>query len=536
MPSSRNLRLTADDFRKRFPKTMIVSLLTPTPPDISAFGLRALSAFLKKEGHEVRSVFLPGGIEKLRHGSSYQYAYTDSVMDQIRNIVAGSNLIGISCMSQYRDRAVQLSKNLRDTGAFILWGGIHSEVKPEDCLEVADGVCLTEGEYVLKGVIHCLETGASLSDVPGLAVRDGKKPDDAECPPLIADLDSLPFVDFSLENHWILDPVANDVKPLTKPLLGHVLPLMPAPGGGGLTVYRIMASRGCPHRCSYCANRVKADRHPGQKYLRFRSPEHVMEELRQVTRMYPFIKGIHFFDDVFTAMPPDDLETLCRMYKKEIGLPYYLQVSPSTLTPGQMELFLDTGMVFIELGIQTGSPQIQTMYHRPETPEQILDACRLIDRYRSQLITPHYHVILDNPWETRDDVRATLDLLTRVPGRFKLCLASLTMYPGTEVYRKALSEGLIQDEEMEIYRKPFYIPKGRYLNYLIYLTDIHWIPRGLLRWLGGWPATIFDRPVFGPLFDLKRRITDKLRLAAKGVSALFRGEFGRIGRYFKRVK
>ncbi|MBN1355446.1 B12-binding domain-containing radical SAM protein [bacterium] len=515
---------------------MKIALLTPTPPDISAFGIRALSAYLKRDGHDVTCIFLPGGIEKLRHGKAYRYEIPSRAMERIRGVVSDARLIGIACMSNYRDRAVQLSRRLKDTGAFIVWGGIHAEVRPDDALSASDGVCLTEGESVMKELIRRLETGVALTDIPGLALRGGPGPDEIACPPLIADLDSLPFADFGVENHWVLDPAAGQINPLTPERLAQIMPLMPAPGGGAMTVYRIMASRGCPHRCSYCANRAKADRHPGQKYLRFRSPGHVLDELKQVIRTYPFIQGIHFFDDVFTAMPEEDLKELCRRYETEIGLPYYLQVSPSTLTREQLELFLDTGMVFIEMGIQTGSPRIQSMYHRPETPGQILDAARLIHRFRSRLITPHYHVILDNPWESRDDVRATLTLLTRIPGKFKLCLASLTLYPGTEVYEQAVSENLIRDEEREIYRKPFYIPKGRYLNYLIYLTDIHWIPRSLLRWLGTWPAELFDRPVFGPLFDLKRRITEMLRLAAKGVSAVAHGRFDRIGKYFRRVK
>jgi len=261
-----------------------------------------------------------------------------------------------------------------------------------------------------------------------------------------------------------------------------------------------------------------------------------MGELHQVVDRFPFIQGIHFFDDVFTAMPPQDLTTRCRRLKDEIGLPWYAQASPALLTREQLEMFIETGLVFIEMGIQTGSERIRRMYKRPESNETILRGVRLVHEYRNRLLKPHYHVILDNPWETRDDVRATLDLLTRVPGRFQLCLASLTFYPGTDLGEKARNEGFLTNMERQVYRKPFYIPKGRYLNYLIYLTDIRWIPRGLLRTLGGAPAQLLDRPGLGPVFDLCRRITDKLRLAGKGLDAVRRGQFSRIRTYFKRVR
>lgn len=516
---------------------MKISLLTPTPPDISAFGIRALSSFLKNAGHQVQLIFLPGGIDLLKHGGEYQYRYSTHALDQILNVLSGSQVIGFSFMSQYRDRAIQLTKAVRNAmSTFIIWGGIHPEVCPEEALKYADGVCMTEGETVLLELVNTLDKHQDTSKIPGLwTLRNGKAVH-TEYPALISDLDTLPFCDFGLTDHYLLNPVTDHLEPMSMELLRRTMPLMPALGGGALTVYRIMTSRGCPHRCTYCANRIKAERHPSETYLRFRSPDHVLSELQTVTADYPFIEGIHFFDDVFTAMKPKDLENLCHQYKETIDLPYYAQISPAIFSKTQLELFLDTGLVFLEMGIQTGSPSIRSRYCRPETNENILNAATLLHEHRTKLVTPHYHVILDNPWESRNDVRQTLNLLTQVPGKFKLCLASLTFYPGTDLYYQALKEGIIKDEEKDIYRKPFYIPKGRYLNYLIYLTDIIWIPRSFLRWMGNVPSIFLDRPFFGAIFDIARRVTDNLRLLAKGLGALFKGEFKRISAYFRRVR
>jgi len=516
---------------------MKITLITPTPPDISAFGVRALSAHLKQKGFETACLFLPGGIERLQHGGKYRYTYSKSALQGVLECVEGSDVVGISLMSQYRDRAIQLTEAVRKASdALIVWGGIHPEANPEDALQFADACAICEAEIVLEILLTRLGNNDSIDNIPGLITRGNSTTACCSGLPIIADLDTLPFIDMGPDNHFILDPIEDRVRDLTPEFLSRILPLMEGPEKSILKVYRTMSSRGCPHHCTYCANQVKAEKYTSRKYLRFRSPDHVLSELKKVTAQYPFIQGIHFFDDVFTAMPSNDLETLCRRYKEEIGLPYYAQASPSKLTEKQMNLFLETGLVFMELGVQTGSESIRRMYKRPETNEQVLNAARIIHQFRDRLIKPHYHVILDNPWESRDDVRATLDLLTRIPGKFMLCLASLTFYPGTDLYTQAKAENLIQDEEREIYQKPFFIPKGRYLNYLIYLTDIAWIPRGLLRWLGGVPALLLDRPIFGPLFDLARRVTDKARLAGKGAGAIFKGEFFRIFRYFKRVK
>ncbi len=515
-----------------------ITFITPTPPDISAFGVRALSAWLKRCGHSVTCIFLPGGIEQLRHSGSYRYAYPSEVVDAILRITESSDVVALSFFSQYRDRALQLTEAIRTTqGVFTVWGGIHAEVHPEDGLKHADAVCICEGEQVLETLLErAPESGGrwNADEIPGLLTRS--QPVNCEPTPCFDNLDELPWMDMGPDNHYLLDPITSTINPMTPDILSSVLPLMPGPNGTALKVFRLMSSRGCPHHCTYCANTAKATHYSGKRYLRFRSPDHVLGEIHDVLKKFPFVQGIHFFDDVFTAMPDHDLANLCQRLKTEIGLPWYAQASPATLTRKQLEMFIDTGLVFIEMGIQTGSDRIRKMYGRPETNETILSGATLINEFRDSLLKPHYHVILDNPWETRDDVQATLNLLTRIPGNFMLCLASLTLYPGTQLAQKALKEGILTDFDKQVYRKPFFIPKGRYLNYLIYLTDIRWIPRSLLRFMGGFPAIILDKPVFGPMFDILRRLTDKLRLAGKGLGALRKGQWRRIRNYFRRIR
>ena len=58
-----------------------------------------------------------------------------------------------------------------------------------------------------------------------------------------------------------------------------------------------------------------------------------------------------------------------------------------------------------------------------------------IDHHREHLLKPHYHAIVDNPWETVEDKVATARLFLQIPHPFMLCLASLTLFPGTEPRR-----------------------------------------------------------------------------------------------------
>ena len=56
-----------------------------------------------------------------------------------------------------------------------------------------------------------------------------------------------------------------------------------------------------------------------------------------------------------------------------------------------------------------------------------------------------FDLILDNPYETDEDLRKTLSLLNTIPDTYELILFSLTFYPGTYLYDKAVKDGLIED-------------------------------------------------------------------------------------------
>ena len=66
-----------------------------------------------------------------------------------------------------------------------------------------------------------------------------------------------------------------------------------------------------------------------------------------------------------------------------------------------MECLVNAGMVYVEMGIQTGSERIKHLYNRNESNEKIIKATELISRYLPRILPPDYHIILDNPGKPR---------------------------------------------------------------------------------------------------------------------------------------
>jgi radical SAM superfamily enzyme YgiQ (UPF0313 family) len=509
---------------------MKISLITPTPPDISAFGVRSLSAYLKAAGYRTQCLFLPGGIEHLRNQKEYIYQYPRGVIDQIIEICSDSDLIGISFMTQYFDRAVQITQTLKEhTNCPIVWGGVHPTAKPLEGLEYADLVCVGEGEITLLELVKRLEKGEDYTDIPNLWIKTGAKIIQNPTGLIVQELDKLPFMDYDLEGHYIYEPFQEKILPLNSELLKKVLPLSPYFANKMLITYRTLTSRGCPHRCTYCASSAKLN-------LRRRRVKNVIEELEIITHKYPFIQAISFFDDTFFAAKNGYFKEFSELYKERIGLPFHAQGSPTTINKEKLDYLVQAGLVATEMGIQTASPRIKKIYRREESNESIWRTASLLQNYRDKMLPPRYHIILDNPWETSDDVLETLKLILRLPRPFKLCLSSLIFFPGTELYEKAWAEGLIQDEKKEIYRKPFYYPKGSYLNILIYLAGFRYFPRWLLKLLSqNGLLCLLDRRRFTKFYEKLYEFLEKICLLGRGCKALCRGDFLRILKYLKTI-
>ena len=93
---------------------MKISLVS-TLPGIHEFGLRTVSACLKRAGHDVDLFFLMKDFHK---------KYSKTAMNNFVKLTKESELVGISLMTNFFDNAIQITQKLRESCNFpILWGG-----------------------------------------------------------------------------------------------------------------------------------------------------------------------------------------------------------------------------------------------------------------------------------------------------------------------------------------------------------------------------------------------------------------------------
>ncbi len=400
-------------------------------------------------------------------GTSFDPTLFDKKIDSAVEAVRDADIVGISVMSNDVPVARRLSRRLRsESRKVVIWGGVHPTVMPEECVDEADYVIRGEAEFSLSQLLDCIERGADPleADIPGLCTtRQGARAGQVLPPSRVDDLDTLPLPDIDLNTQFYIPVDESDVRQITPEAFRE--------SGFPKGTYAVMVSRGCPYACAYCINSFLNALYKGAPPVRYRSPAAVIAELESAkARLGP--QSVRIDDDAFMSMPISRMREFCELYKKHVHLPLYnfgASLSPRDITEEKMEPLLDAGMVYMRLGVQSASESTRTMYNRRGSVEDMRQAVSVLDKFRARMEPPSYDVIVDNPWETDVERARTVRFLAQLPKPFRLFIYSLTFFPGTPLYDKAVEEGLISDIERDVYYKSYSHVADTYLNELLFL-------------------------------------------------------------------
>jgi radical SAM superfamily enzyme YgiQ (UPF0313 family) len=401
-------------------------------------GSRLISSILKRGGHKVKNIYLA------RREPDYEL----SELELLTEILQDTDLVMIAVYSNYYGRAVKITNlvHQRFPKLKVVWGGPHCIATPELSLKFADIVCFSEGDEAVLELVQRMESGTDYLDIPNMGFKaNGGYIINQTLPPF-TDLNSLPYYDYSLDDQFLLDGA---LMPLTSEMLKSLTKQYPfyVP-----TMY-FLTSRGCPHTCSYC-NNCRYLSMFGKNSIRFYSVKRVIEEIKYTLKALPFVEFIIFGDDDFLARPKKQLAAFAALYKKEIGLPFGAALSARTYSRDKMEILMDAGMAAFNLGIQSGSQRVVSeVYNRKislaKTTEVIKDIASYADA-RNLIVIVDF--IIDNPYETKEDIIQTYQYLLDLPPSFKPNLFYLSFYPGTPIYQRARADGIIQDFDGDLFR------------------------------------------------------------------------------------
>jgi radical SAM superfamily enzyme YgiQ (UPF0313 family) len=110
-----------------------------------------------------------------------------------------------------------------------------------------------------------------------------------------------------------------------------------------------------------------------------------------------------------------------------------------------MAMLVDAGTVFVRMGIQTGSERTKQLYKRKFSNEHLLEVAKIINEHKDKIELPMYDLIVDNPYETDEDVIDTLMFMSKLPVPFSINLHSLFLFPGTPLYETVKQDGRLDE-------------------------------------------------------------------------------------------
>lgn len=287
-------------------------------------------------------------------------------------------------------RAYEIADHYRKRGVPVVMGGPHCTFYGEECLEHADAIAVGEGESLVRAIV---EDAAS------------KKLQRIYRADTLHSLRDLPMPRYDL-----LDP-----RTLAR-----------------YRTYTVQTSRGCPYRCSFCAERY----YLGERY-RLRPIEEVVEEIRR-TRC----RSIFFADSTFPGNRTRTLRLLEALIPLKIRWSA-LWNADRVLDRELMLLTAKSGALHLNMGVESIRADTLRQMNKKTTPVERLG--EIIATLHRLDISFSFNLIFGWDTDRIEDFEATLDFLEKhkVPVAF---FNVFSPHRGTEIYEKYRAAGRLRDE------------------------------------------------------------------------------------------
>lgn len=261
---------------------------------------------------------------------------------------------------------------------YIVFGGPQADITAVDTINeipYVDFVCCGEGEETIYPFFRSLLQGNPDLSIDGLVYRDGEKIIKNPRPAMLADLDTLPFVDYSLAD-------CSDM---------NVDKLFP-----------IEVGRGCPFGCVFCSTKSFW----GRKY-RLKTSNRIFEEVKAINKELG-VTRFNFLHDMFTFNRKNIIE-ICGLLKTlDFPIKWACSARLDCLDPELVDIMVDAGLVHIYFGIESGSPRIQKLINKRLNLE---NAVELLDYISKKGIVITTSFIYGFPEETEEDISQTMSLI-----------------------------------------------------------------------------------------------------------------------------
>ncbi len=311
------------------------------------------------------------------------------------------DIVGFTAYTVHVNTVLSLAREIKkwDQNTLTVVGGHHATVSPGDFLTPGiDLVVAGEGIKPFQEIVRRRKDGLGFDGIAGLAVRSDKGVSVADAGAEI-ELDAAPLPMRSLTAQYRRHYYCEWMKPLAS----------------------IRTSKGCPYRCTFCAEWKTAH----GRYLR-RSPERIVEELRQIE------EECIFFADDESLLDVERMSRLAALIRKMgIQKRYFLYGRSDTIAhnPELLRTWRNVGLERVFVGLEFVRDEDLAYIRKRSTARDNEQAIGIlqdlgIEVYASFIVRPEF---------TREDFTAYRDYCRQLGLSFA-SFSVLTPLPGTDLY------------------------------------------------------------------------------------------------------
>ncbi|WP_163335669.1 lipid biosynthesis B12-binding/radical SAM protein [Desulfopila sp. IMCC35008] len=217
--------------------------------------------------------------------------------------------------------------------------------------------------------------------------------------------------------------------------------------GGMLNV---QTKRGCAGLCSYCSYPAIEGRR-----IRYRDPVEVVDEVESLVSRHD-ARYLFFADSVFNDPAKRYLRVAEELLRRDLALQWCAFFRPTDITTEELRLLKRSGLAAMELGTDAVCDETLAGLRKGFGFD---DVVQVHDRILAEDIPCAHFVMFGGPGENRSTLARGLANIERLEGSVVFAFIGIRILPGTPIYHRAVTDGIVEPGEVLLRPKFYYSPQ-----------------------------------------------------------------------------